>query len=87
MEILIKTNGLGKDTEVYFNGEKQDGLMAFEFNVNGNRSGKAKMVLLKHVDGRMLPLEYFGEGLRAFDEVKKVTPSPNQMLGGGKSSE
>lgn len=80
MKIEIETNGIGTSTRIKINGKEETTLRFFEFSVNVDRSNKAKLVMMKLVDGKYMPLEYFGEGLRKFDEAVQM----NGGTGNGK---
>lgn len=72
MQIIIDTDGIGTNTRVRINGQDETTLRFFEFSVNVDRSNKAKLVMTKLVDGKYMPLEFFGEGLRKFDEAQEI---------------
>jgi hypothetical protein len=70
MKIVIETKGTGTETRIWINGVEETKLKFFEFSVNVNYSNKDKLIMVKLVDGRYMPLEYYGEGLRKFDEAE-----------------
>ena len=73
MKIEIETNGVGTETNIIINGEIQDTLKFFEFSVNVERSNKVKLFMIRKVDGKYIPMEFYGEGIRKFDEAGQIT--------------
>ena len=73
MKIEIETQGVGTETEVKINGEVQSTLKFFEVSINVERSNKVKLFMIQKVNGKYIPMEFFGEGIRKFDEASQLT--------------
>ncbi len=73
MKIEIDTNGIGTETSIKINGEEMSTLKFFEFSVNVERSNRAKLYMLKKVDDKYIPMDFFGESIKRFDEAEKMT--------------
>ena len=73
MKIVIETNGIGTETNIEINGIPEEKLKFFEFSVNVDRSNKVKLFMIRKVDGRYIPMEFFGEGIRKFDEAQEMS--------------
>ena len=69
MKIEIETKGTGEDTIIKINGEEVTRLKLFEFSINSSRSNKVKLSMTRNVNGTNIPMEFFGEGVRKFDEA------------------
>lgn len=72
MRIVIETNGLGTESKIEINGVLQEKLKFFEVSMNVDYSNKVKLMMTKKIDGKYIPMEFFGEGLRKFDEISKL---------------
>ena len=69
MRIIIETDGTGRNTEIYFNGEKQTNLNEFQMTIRALRN--VKIQLVKEIDGKKEFLSYYGDDLKKYDEVNK----------------
>lgn len=86
MKIEIETNGKGDETKILINGVEETKLKSFEFSVNVDRSNKAKMTLMKIIDGKYLPLSYFADDFKKFDEAQEIEKGENKnVIGGSKN--
>ena len=86
MKIEIETEGIGTETSIKINGVEQTTLKFFEVSVNVERSNKVKLMLTRKVDGEYIPMEFFGEGIRKFDEASQLTKenANDKHIGTGK---
>lgn len=73
MKIEIETNGIGTETSIKINGVEQETLKFFEFSINVERSNKCKLFMIRKVDGAYIPMEFYGEGLRKFDDAIEIS--------------
>ena len=72
MKLEIETNGIGTETEIKINGEVMTQLKFFEFTVNVERSNKVKIYMINKVNGKYIPMDFFGESVKRFDDVEKL---------------
>jgi len=77
MKIEIETEGIGTETKIKLNGVLQDMLKFFEISINTERSNKVKLIMTRKVDGKYIPMEFFGEGIRKFDEAHQLEETEN----------
>jgi len=65
MKIVIHTDGSSESTKISINGEAQE-LVDFSFSVKGG--GKAKILMVKKVDGKTFPISMWGNDLTFYDD-------------------
>ncbi|MFH1423097.1 MAG: hypothetical protein ABIH42_10350 [Planctomycetota bacterium] len=75
MKIVIVTDGSGANTKLFFNGAEQKAFR--EFNISVFSARKAKLQLVKEVDGRNEFLSYYGDDFRMYDKTTKTEEKEN----------
>lgn len=73
MRIVIETNGIGDETSIKINDVEETELKFFELSVNVERSNRVKIWMVKKVDGRYIPINFYGEDVQKFDQADQMT--------------
>ena len=87
MQIIIETNGRGDETSIKINGVEQTDLTFFEFSANTEKSNKCKMYLMRIIDKKLQPLNYYADDFRKFDEATEINLKGGVNVIGSRKSE
>lgn len=77
MKLEINCDGTGQGTSIKINGKELEGCLFFEFTVNVHKTDKAKIMMMKDVDGHYMPINYYGGDFKKFDEMEEVKGDGN----------
>lgn len=66
MRIVIDTDGTADNTQISFNGQKQELVKDFHVSIHGGR--KVKVQMIREVSGATLPISLYADDFKKYDE-------------------
>jgi len=75
MRIVIDTDGTSDNTQISFNGQKQELVKDFHLSIHAGK--KVKVQMIREIEGAMIPISLYADDFKKYDEFNPIKKGEN----------